>query len=55
MVKRKCSNCGIKFELYNRIYRSDLVFCSTKCRYEFMDKNSKLRKELGWNSLKEVI
>ncbi len=51
MSKRNCSNCHkeIKYES-----RSDLMFCSVKCHCEFMNRDSDMRKKLGWNQLKEM-
>lgn len=51
MAKRKCSNCGAEIE-YNKLYRPDLVFCTVKCREEFMSRDSNLRKNMGWEELK---
>jgi len=49
---RKCSNCRTEIELKDRNYRSDLMFCSIKCNNEFMNRDSKLRKKLGWEQLR---
>ena len=53
MTKRKCSNCHTEIEIIDKNYRSDLMFCSAKCHGEFVIRNSKRRKELGWKQLKE--
>ena len=53
MYKRKCSNCNIEIQLKNENHRSDLIFCSTKCHYEFTDRDFKIRKQLGWNDLND--
>ncbi len=53
MYKRNCSNCNIEIEVDERSgYRSGLIFCSTKCHYEFTDRDSKMRKKLNWDDLK---
>jgi len=36
----------------NKDYRSDLIFCNIKCHYEFTDRDSEIRKKLGWSALK---